>query len=107
MKKQIKGILLPFFAIGVAVLSGCAAKVVEPYAIGGSRADATVEIAYDFGDFKLPPTKMEMDKLASRKCQVWGYDKAQAFGGQKRICHNNRCDYGQWVVAYQCLGSPK
>ena len=105
MKHTTKAILSLFFA---AVLAGCGApKVATPYAIGGSRADAGVEVAYDFSLGTKPPTAYQLSLIARSKCQAWGYDGAEPFGGQNKTCRSESCWDGQVVIQYQCLGNPE
>lgn len=91
-----------------AVLTGCATPK-DFYAVGGSRADGTVDMAYDFAQFEKPVVnKSQADRLANQKCSVWGYSSAEPFGGQTTNCQIRdgwgNCTAGQVIVKYQCLG---
>ena len=103
MKKRT--FIISLFAV---LLAGCAPpKSAVPYAIGGSRADASVEVAYDFSSFVKPPTNYSLLNIARKKCRAWGYKNAEPFGGHRKNCRNNYCLDGQVIIQYQCLGSPE
>ena len=80
MNKLILSSLVVFF------LSGCAEKVnISP--IGGSKTDGTIKMGYSYKMFKEPIVDFDTAKaLAVQKCKVWGYDGAEAFGGQTMTC---------------------
>lgn len=92
-----------------ASLVGCATKR-DFYAMSGSRADGTVDMAYDInGPFDQPVvSKSQADGIAKQKCNVWGYSDAEPFGGQSERCNQRngfgKCISGQIVIQYQCLG---
>ncbi|SDI06660.1 YecR family lipoprotein [Pseudomonas panipatensis] len=90
-------------------ITGCATKK-DFYAMGGSRADGTVNMAYDFAQFEQPVVNMDQAKsIAKSKCQVWGYQDAEAFGGKTQHCNQfngyGTCIAGQVVLQYQCIGN--
>ena len=92
----------------LAVLSGCATEK-DFYATGGSRADGSVDMAYDFAEFEQPVIDIaQAQRIAKSKCRVWGYSDAEAFGGKQQICNRTNnyggCVAGQVVYKYQCLG---
>ncbi|MCY1393922.1 YecR-like lipoprotein [compost metagenome] len=94
-------------AASVAV-TGCATKK-DFYATGGSRADGTVDMAYDFAQFEQPVVDVnQAHNIAKSKCQVWGYQEAEAFGGKQQHCNQfngyGTCVAGQVVIKYQCIG---
>jgi len=71
------------FAAVLAALSGCATKK-DFYATGGSRADGSVDMAYDFAQFEQPVVNIaQAQSIAKSKCRVWGYNGAEAFGGKQ------------------------
>lgn len=94
--------------IGILLLSGCAVKK-EMTPIGGSKADGTVRLGYTFGQFEKPVVDLQQGaQLAAKKCQVWGYNGAEAFGGQQSQCMQSDA-YGGCVmtnvsIEYQCTG---
>ncbi|MGX5220274.1 YecR family lipoprotein [Pseudomonas segetis] len=95
--------------ITVLASTGCAVKK-DYYAMTGSRADGTVDMAYDFRQFEKPIVNQDQAySIAKQKCGVWGYSDAEAFGGMRQNCHQRdnwgTCLAGQIVVQYQCIGS--
>ncbi|WP_349259239.1 YecR family lipoprotein [Candidatus Binatus sp.] len=91
-------------------LAGCAAQK-EWAATGGSRADGTVELAYEYGMFEEPQVNEEQGvDLATSMCGGWGYTASQAFGGTMSKCEAANA-YGNCLRTlvtrkYQCLGAP-
>ena len=86
---------------------GCATPK-EWVATGGSRADGTVRLSYDFGAFEAPQVNNQQGlDIARSRCLAWGYQNTEAFGGERRAC-NNMTSSGctSWIVTreYQCLG---
>jgi hypothetical protein len=78
-------------------------------ATGGSRADGTVNLSYEYGMFQKPIVNTQLAQVnAAQKCQAWGYTDAQAFGGGLRQCEE-RNEYGcirtLVTVTYQCTGA--
>jgi hypothetical protein len=79
-------------------LSGCATKK-NFYATDGSRADGTVDMAYDFAQFEQPVIDIAQAKsIAKLKCRVWGYSDAEAFGGSQQNCHQAN-GYGTCIAS--------
>ena len=102
-----KHILLAMLA--TVVLSAC--QIPQWSAVGGSRSDGTVKIAYIQGEFTNGSPSMEEGKqLAAQRCQRWGYTDAEAFGGATRNCIryssvlSNYCLEQQITFEYQCIG---
>lgn len=100
-----------FALAAIAVATGCAVKR-DFYAMGGSRADGTVDMAYDFRQFEKPVVNQQQAlSIAKSKCGVWGYGDAEAFGGTTQNCHQRdgwgNCVAGQAIIKYQCLSSPE
>lgn len=94
--------------LAAIALTGCAVKK-DFYAMGGSRADGTVDMAYDFAQFEEAVINhQQAATIAKQKCGVWGYDNAEPFGGQTMNCHQRNgwgtCIAGQVVIKYQCVG---
>ena len=74
-------------AFAALVLSGCASTK-QWSATGGSRADATVRLSYEYGQFEKPQTnEQEALNLATARCKTWGYSGAEAFGGVTQQCN--------------------
>lgn len=98
-----------FALASVLAVSGC--SVNKPfYATGGSRADGTVDMAYDTAYMVTPVVNYgQAENIAAQKCRVWGYKDAESFGGKVENCYQRNgygnCLRGQVIVKYQCLGS--
>jgi hypothetical protein len=100
-----------WIAIGGALLAcGCATqKQLVP--TGGSRADGTVTLAYEYGAFEVPKVDMsEASRAATQRCAAWGYTGSQPFGGSTSQCQAFN-GYGSCLrylvtVTYQCTGNP-
>lgn len=121
---QKGGTLILFLALSEGILSmrilillmllavtatGCSSRK-DFYATGGSRADGSIDMAYNFKQFETPIVDIAQAKtIANDKCAVWGYERAQAFGGQTENCQARNgfgdCVAGQVVVKYQCIGN--
>lgn len=87
-------------------LSGCATQK-QWTATGGSRADGTVKLSYEYGEFEVPRIETyEGTSLAASRCKSWGYSNAEPFGGIVRTCNMlggfSGCQ--RWIVTaeYQC-----
>ena len=92
----------------VLTLFGCASTPVDWSATGGSRSDGSVKLSYEYGLFGKPEANDAQGlAVASERCQAWGYQSAEAFGGVTTVCQS-RGDYGcnSTLVTkeYQCLG---
>lgn len=100
MKKILAGSLV---ALSV---SSCAVNV-TPVATGGSKADGTVVISYEFGAFEQPIVNWEAAEAdAKARCKAWGYKKASPFGGGNNVCVA-RNGYGNCIrmrveTTFQC-----
>src|SRR5271154_4429873 len=97
-------LVLPFY------LGGCATTE-EFVATGGSRADGTVNLEYEYGMFQSPREDSDQGvTLAASTCAGWGYSGSQPFGGETQQCEavNGYGNCVRWLVTrrYQCLGSP-
>lgn len=95
-------------------ISGCATEQpISWNATGGSRADATVEVAYQYNAATVIPVtdQSQADGLARERCEAWGYSDAEPFGMETSRCqrygsgiYENVC-VDKWVtLEYQCLG---
>lgn len=111
MKKIITLLLAATFLFG----TGCAKKVFKNWASsGGSRADATVEVAFVYNPGAEIPEYSEAQgrQVAVEKCRFWGYPEAEPFGMVKKKCQ--QMIYNPWVgpqcvemlvtQEFQCLG---
>ena len=101
-----KLILLVMLAVAI---TGCSSRK-DFHATGGSRADGSIDMAYDFKPFETPIVDInQAESIATSKCAVWGYQRAEPFGGKTQICQTRdgwgNCTAGQVVVKYQCIGN--
>ena len=95
-----------FFLATLVLLTGCATqKILTP--TGGSKADGTVVLSYEYGMFEQPIVDhVAAQALAKKRCAAWRYKNAEAFGSGTSDClaYNG---YGNCVrqrvnVIYQC-----
>jgi hypothetical protein len=94
--------------IGLASCATPTAKI--PQATGGSRADGTIQMSYQFGRFEQPVVQWDLaQQTAQAKCRAWGYHSAEAFGGEQDHCQAvngfGDCLSTLVTLAYQCTGS--
>lgn len=87
-------------------LASCATPV-TPQAIGGSRSDGTVTLAYEYGLFQNPVVDWPTANASAKaRCKAWGYRHAEAFGGSQNHCQAfngyGNCIQMQVNVTYQC-----
>jgi len=104
---------LSYFAAAAAVvftLQGCAVQK-QLVATGGSRADGTVKMSYEFGMFEKPVINVQQGlQSAIKRCESWGYTGAEAFGGQTKLCNAyGGGNFNNWLVTmeFQCTGGNK
>jgi YecR-like lipoprotein len=99
------------FLLTFVCLTGCAtSKIPEP--TGGSRADGTIELSYEHGEFEQPVIdKAQANEAAKARCKAWGYTDSEPFGGMRKTCEapGGLGGCSQWLVTikYQCLGDLK
>ena len=61
----------------LAVMMGCAVTKV-PVATGGSRADGTVQLAFEYGGFERPQVDWDSARItAGQRCRAWGYTRSR------------------------------
>lgn len=106
MKSAIFGVTM---ALAIITLAGC--TTAKQYgATGGSRADGTIKLSYQYGGFEQPITDAQQAlNLARTKCGAWGYKDAESFGTEIRTCTSNNaygCIEYLVTVEYQCIGKP-
>ncbi|EHK2735228.1 hypothetical protein J9K13_002756 [Salmonella enterica] len=74
------------FLLLSSALSGCSVHK-DMIPVGGSKADGTVKLAYEYGILREPEVSMQQGvEAATRKCQSWGYKEAEPFGGSEQTC---------------------
>jgi|SoiMethySBSTD1v2_1073268.scaffolds.fasta_scaffold605447_2 hypothetical protein len=105
MKKWF--LVLTLAAISV---SGCATHK-EMVPVGGSRADGTVRLAYEYTLFEKPQVNGQQAMSAAQsKCSAWGYTRAEAFGGGSAQCLQvngyGNCIHTRVTYEFQCIGAP-
>lgn len=96
--------------ITLASLPSCAVQK-DLVPTGGSRADGTVTLSYEYGRFEKPEVDMpKAATLAMQRCGAWGYTGAEPFGGQMNKCEAvdgyGGCIRTLVTVTYQCTGTP-
>jgi hypothetical protein len=97
-------------AVAALLLTSCATPV-TPEATGGSRADGTVRVSFEYGYYEIPVVDWSNALSSAQKsCSAWGYSGAQKFGGQTQQCEQADA-YGECMrtlvtVTYQCTGHP-
>lgn len=76
--------------------------------MGGSKADGTVRMGYTYGMFENAKVDLnQAQTMAAKKCKTWGYEGAEAFGGQTSVCAQAGaygCEMTNVSVEYQCTG---
>src|SRR4051812_32756781 len=92
-----------------SIFTGCAVQK-QLIPTGGSRADGTVQMSYEYAMFEMPTIDEHQGRnAAAARCATWGYSDAAPFGGAIQTC--NRWDNTGcigWLVnlQYQCVGAP-
>jgi hypothetical protein len=108
MQNQLLNTVIAVAAL--AGLSSCAVQK-EMVATGGSRADGTVQMSFEYGLFEKPQIDGGKAKLAAaQRCSAWGYKDAEPFGGAMTKCEMVN-GYGSCIqflvtMSYQCTGTP-
>lgn len=76
---------------------------------GGSKADGTVELSYEYRDYERPTIQWEQAYAeAKRRCELWGYSDTEKFGGETRSCiepSRYGCLAYYATVKFQCHGA--
>jgi len=88
------------------LISACATNV-TPQATGGSKADGTVTVSYEYGMFEQPVVNWTVaNSTAKERCKAWHYENAEAFGGSQNRClavdGYGNCARTQVNITYQC-----
>jgi hypothetical protein len=93
-----------------AAMVGACATTKTMQAIGGSRSDGVVRLAYEYNMFENPQVDpVQALETARSRCKVWGYTDAEAFGAGTQQCQQSNA-YGSCIktmvtVEYQCTGA--
>lgn len=100
--------LLSFILFSIIIIGGCAVQK-ELVPTGGSRADGTVKLSYEYGIFEAPTLNAQQGmRAAQQRCSSWGYKNAEAFGGSTKSCiniSNSGCNRWLVTIEYQCTES--
>ena len=92
--------------IGFFTLACAAVKV--PMPTGGSKADATVTLSYEYGVMEdVEVDWNQSDYQALQRCRNWGYSQAESFGNGTEVCIQVN-SYGTCLryrvdITYQCM----
>jgi hypothetical protein len=97
------------FIVFAALLGPLGCTTVKiPQPTGGSRADGTVQLAYEYGGFERPQVDWETaNQIAADRCRAWGYSGAESFGGGVSQCtayNAYGCIRRFVTITYQCTG---
>lgn len=100
---------MKWIAIIAALLSCSCATNKQLIPTGGSKADGTVTLSYEYGLFESPSVDMAQgNEAATQRCAAWGYTGAEAFGGYTTHCQAynayGNCLRSLVTVTYQCTG---
>ncbi|MBY6154062.1 YecR-like lipofamily protein [Vannielia litorea] len=103
MKKVILVIL------ACAGLASCTEVTKVPVPTGGSRADASVVLSYEYTALEIVTADWNAaQSSADKRCRAWGYRKADPFQGTVNQCQQTdaygSCIRGTVSKTYQCLG---
>ncbi|MFP1644901.1 YecR family lipoprotein [Pontitalea aquivivens] len=78
--KHSSGLLI----LAALMLAGCEVPK-DALPIGGSRADGTVVLGYTLHEMEIARVDwVAAQKNADKRCQAWGYRRADAFEGEAR-----------------------
>lgn len=100
-------VLCAVLALSVLTVGCASVKTLQP--TGGSRSDGVVEMSYEYGMFEKPqPEWGKALNSARQRCQAWGYQDAEAFGGTTSQCQARNgygnCTRNFVTASYQCVG---
>lgn len=104
----MKKYLYMFVAVAL-IVTGCATKVEKEWSVvGGSKSDATVRLAFEHSDLEIPVIDDSRgQKLATKRCQAWGYKDAVPFDKSMSNCLQvaglGQCAYFRVTTEYQCI----
>lgn len=98
-------------AAGISLLLVSCATQKTWVAVGGSRADGVVTLAYDYQGLEVAQTSFEQAlRTAVQSCQVWGFSGATPFGGETEQCaapYFGGCNVWRVSRVYQCTGTAR
>ena len=72
--------------LAICAVSSCVREVnITPVATSGSKADGTIIMSYDIHFNEVPTINwLAAKQSADKRCNSWGYIKADAFEGETR-----------------------
>ncbi len=104
-KMNLKNLIVIFVCLWV---SACSVQK-DFVAIGGSKADAVVEVGYQYDSVTEKPVidNEQAHRVAMDRCVKWGYSDAETFGLEKETCANKKgpgCSGSDRIISieYQC-----
>jgi hypothetical protein len=105
--KSKKGEAVKKFLILLPFLTFAACEVAKtPVPTGGSKSDGLVAVSYDVGPYEVPLVDWEAAQAsATKRCNAWGYPKADPFEGVKNQCSQftySGCAVQTVTRTYQC-----
>lgn len=102
---RVRSILM--IAAGLFAVGCATTKTLQ--AVGGSRSDGTVELAFEYGAFEKPKVdSVAALETAKSRCSAWGYSGAEPFGAATTQCtymSGYGCMRTMVKVQYQCTGA--
>ncbi len=98
-------------ALAVVFLSGCAELLATPepkmktgFPVGGSQADGTVTLVYEYGRYETYQVNWEdMQKQAQDMCMGWGYNTAEKVGGELSDCTEHSIETDERCVSKEYI----
>lgn len=80
-----------------------------PVPTGGSRSDASVDMSYEVLPLEKPVVDWaSAESSATKRCNAWGYSKADPFEGVRTQCQAadmyGNCNRATVTKTYQCTG---
>ncbi len=97
-----------FTCLCILLLAACATPKTLT-AMGGSKSDGVVHLAYEYGLFEEPVVDyIGGQATAKQRCKAWGYSNAEPFGGEQNDCKAvngyGNCVHAVVTISYQCTG---
>ena len=88
-------------------LSACATAPITLAPSGGSKSDATVEMAFSVGVFRKAVIDWEKTDIAAKdRCNKWGFGGAERFSSPNKKCvapsDDGGCFRHEYTYTYQC-----
>ncbi|HEV7608332.1 MAG TPA: YecR family lipoprotein [Steroidobacteraceae bacterium] len=105
MTRSIQTLSLIAASVLLLNLAGCATAKHWTLS-GGDREGGVVRVSYEYPEFHQPDLSDEQAmKIATSRCNGWGYHDAEPIAGQIRQCSNmngSNCDLWTVTREYQC-----